>query len=861
MEVRKLPRLIQLSKPVIVKRPAPIEDLLSSILVYGKPNPVVIDENLSYERLDIILMYPDYFQEGSSRPTGVATKHYQLDHVIPRYLFRKNRSPNGVIKVTYREKGEHGIGRHMTFDEDNNWFGASGGFARRARHFLYHDIAYDIDMENCHPRLFQYLLSIAHLPRSCVNEYVDNRVSILDSLMTTYGINRDQAKNLPLRLSYGGSVQAWMKSIKTDTHPGVLWDGIQEEVGALALRLEKLDIWRDIPLASDKAEAAAEPEFDPDCEELQVHYVDQKAVRQVERSKLSYVMQHLEKRLLMSVLRVASERGVKPLALCYDGLLVDKHSLAEDAVPSFLKELEERVKTEFGGLVMPFSSKAMACPPMPPGFNPVWFNKIKTSFSPEFFMQLRSFNPLAEQIAALKADFTQTKLTHDSFARGKAKQAAKEEMARIKAEALELDTEANAKLYDRQLAYFEQFHGVCKDPIMFYHKRLDLLAPATFYNKTDFSNVLSSETDFLLKWFADSRRLAFARADFLPPPMTCPPDVMNTFRGLVIEAVAPVPTGVDFSPILDHISFLCNHDQPAVSYFTKYLAHMVQRPGENPRVAIVLHSRTQGVGKNILLELFCCTIMGSQYLFATSQLDQVTGRFSNVPNKFMVILDEIKYKSQREVDGIMKSFITTDVIRWEQKGLAVQDVNNVSRFFILSNESCPVKVEDTDRRYCIIECTATEPPSREYFDNLGKLLTDKVTMRAFYDYLMAIDLTTWDPRDIPMTDSKRDLIAMSQHPVHDFITGFVESSRAFPDPAVMQFKSDGSVVVSSTYLLDLYNKEVAKFGMKPISNNMFSVIMKRELQAAYGRYTFSSGQLYAVTFTPPVPMFSDCLLV
>jgi hypothetical protein len=627
---------------------------------------------------------------------------------------------------------------------------------------------------------------------------------------------------------------------------------LEAEIQTLCLELERMGIWRDVPLSEEKTEAA-EPDFDPECEELQVHQIDSNAAAQVQRSRLAYVMQHLEKRLLMSVLRLAGERGIKPLALCYDGLIVDKTTLPEEGIASFLADLEALVKTEFGGLVMPFSLKSMTCPPMPPTFNAVWYDKIKDSFSPEFFLQLSKFNPMSTSLSALTAKLEEAKTTYESFSRGKQKAEAKEEMRNIKRGIEAAEHDAEEKTFKRQLAYFEQFHGVCKAPFMYYQRSRDQIP--VFYNKTDFQSLLSSEAQFLSKWFMYTNRVSYSKCDFLPPPIPLPADVLNTYRGLAIESVPRSTADVPLDGIFSHISFLCNGEEAPTKYLTHYLAHMVQRPGENPHVGIVLHSRLQGVGKNILLENFCNTIMGSQYLFSTPQIDQVAGRFSNVPNKFMVILDEVKFKSQREVDGIMKSFITTDVIRWEKKGLAVQDVNNVSRFFILSNETCPVKIEDTDRRYCVIECTVDKVPSRDYFNNLGRLLTDKITMRALYDYLMALDLTKWDPRDIPMTDSKRDMIAVSRHPVHEFIDEFIDTyhGTSGEDGSLVQFYQDGTIVVSSKFLLDLYNKAVSKFGVKPITNTMFSMIMKRELKATNSRKRFTidgeSTQIWCTIFS------------
>ena len=72
---------------------------------------------------------------------------------------------------------------------------------------------------------------------------------------------------------------------------------------------------------------------------------------------------------------------------------------------------------------------------------------------------------------------------------------------------------------------------------------------------------------------------------------------------------------------------LCNHDKAATDYLIKWLAHIIQYPGELNNFAVVLKS-DKGVGKNIFT-YFMGDIIGASYFPETTDEDELFGRFSN----------------------------------------------------------------------------------------------------------------------------------------------------------------------------------------------------------------------------------------
>lgn len=795
---------------------------LTELLPFGKPNVVVLYENVEYERLNHQLMFPDYYQEGSSRTGKDNTENYQLYHVIPKYLDLKNRSNRGLVEVHYKEKGDKGIGRHMTYDRDGNYFGSTGGFARKGRHYLYHDTGVDIDMSNCHPRLFKYLLEQCNLPHEKFDHFIEHRDTIMKQLMEKYKITKDQAKNLPLRLSYGGKVESWMKYICTFEPPSPFWSELRVEIENLIRVLEQTEIWKQAP----NVEGSANEE---------------------ERSKLAYCMQHFEKLLLLEMIEISKSMGIKIHALCYDGLIIEKREDSE--IREYRTRCEKQIMAKWG-LLMPIEEKKMICPDLPTGSNKYRNPDI---FNVEFFSDLDNYQNGEDEKKKekLQAKITELSEIVEQYKTGTKKKQAKEDIKEVREQIKKIDSRIKGGLFHRKTCYFEQFHAKVKNPMLYLYFDHGLKQIA-YYNTTDMTasllNAYHDGDPYLPQWLSRPNIRTYEKTDFLPPPQECPRTTFNLFTGFEIEKTK-IDEKQDIDVILKHIKFLCNEDEAVYTHLLYLFAQMVQKPGELAEVATVLHS-DPGFGKNLLLESFTRMIMGNIYLLVTAQLENhVTCRFSSIANKFMVVLDEVKFKGVKEVEGVMKNYITAPEIQWEQKNIKSMTVKNFSRFFFLSNDACPVKITKGDRRYFVIHCTG-EKPDREYFNTLAKTLHNKQIMRSFYDHLMSIDLSNWDPRAIPMTESKMDLMDVSRDPIHDFIEYFLENHKEKTD-SFEPYNTINGFYVNSQYLLEQYTIWAKSKGLSPLSEGLFRIRIKSELKAVYGEHRFNGVKQRSIYLSIP----------
>ena len=91
------------------------------------------------------------------------------------------------------------------------------------RHTLANGICTDIDIVNCHPVLLLQILQTKYNDYKQrfkgLYKYIKSRSEILDRVQSQYNVDRDTAKNLFIRILYGGNFEKWLSdnNIETDT--------------------------------------------------------------------------------------------------------------------------------------------------------------------------------------------------------------------------------------------------------------------------------------------------------------------------------------------------------------------------------------------------------------------------------------------------------------------------------------------------------------------------------------------------------------------------------------------------------------------------------------------------------------------
>jgi hypothetical protein len=318
-----------------------------------------------------------------------------------------------------------------------------------------------------------------------------------------------------------------------------------------------------------------------------------------------------------------------------------------------------------------------------------------------------------------------------------------------------ISSEKDEALYLKRKAYFEKFHFKLMSKVCYGRFKEDGF---DFLTEEKLKSLYRYVEDFISKWVRDINIREYEDVDFKPPPLPHKRDIFNLFTGFEYEKNLKCVSEITQNEIIQesnifikHLWYLSGKNNNVLDYVLKYLAHLIQETGTLPRTSIVFKSE-QGVGKNIFFENFAEKILGEQYLLATANLDHIIGRFPMISKKLLVLMDEANGKESFIGSDKIKSFITAKSIPFEQKGIDPIMIRNCSRMLFFTNNDYPVKIEQSDRRFIVVECSSEIKNDTLYFKNLLSAFNNKKTTTAFALFLKQMDLSNFDTtNDRPIT--------------------------------------------------------------------------------------------------------------
>ncbi len=317
-------------------------------------------------------------------------------------------------------------------------------------------------------------------------------------------------------------------------------------------------------------------------------------------------------------------------------------------------------------------------------------------------------------------------------------------------------TKCNAYLQLKE--EFEQKNFKLLDPVGFITIRDD--GTLILRNKKDFMTVYENllytnedkEVSFVNEWLKDSTNRTYRRIDFLPT-QKAPADVYNTFKGFVVENKTVVKSDIENSLIMKHIKNLCNNEETVYNYVLKFFSNLVKCPYNISKTALIFKS-VQGCGKDTLFDWFGNHILGGDYYINTDKAELIFGKFnSSIENKILVVMNETSGRDTFSINENIKCAITAKENHIEHKGKTpYKNSNNIGYIFATNNDN-PLKIPHDDRRFCGIEANNNIANNHEYFKSLIDEMESGVYDRAFYDYLMSLDVEHYDfTNNRPVTD-------------------------------------------------------------------------------------------------------------
>jgi len=268
-------------------------------------------------------------------------------------------------------------------------------------------------------------------------------------------------------------------------------------------------------------------------------------------------------------------------------------------------------------------------------------------------------------------------------------------------------------------------------------------------------------TDLWMTW---KGRRSFDGLCFMPGELA-PPRFYNMWRGF---SVPPAKTGKHESVdmFVEHaFQNVCHRDEALFQWLMGFFAHMVQKPGEKPLVALVFRG-SKGVGKNALIERVG-HLLGSHFL-VTADRRYLVGNFNgHLENMLFLALDEAFWSGDKQVEGVLKNLVTGSHHVIEHKGKEPFKVDNKTRVAVIGNEDWIVPASHDERRYAVFDVGEGRKQDRAFFQQMREGM-ERGGYRNLLRYLLDFDIGGLDFNEAPSTKGLLEQKHASLEPVEQW---------------------------------------------------------------------------------------------
>lgn len=249
-------------------------------------------------------------------------------------------------------------------------------------------------------------------------------------------------------------------------------------------------------------------------------------------------------------------------------------------------------------------------------------------------------------------------------------------------------------------------------------------------------------------WLSHEKRAQYLALVTRPgEPVVTADNCLNEWAGFSVQPIAG-----DVTPFKKLYAYLFGNEQ----FPLLWLAHLIQFPGIKMFVALVVWSKQEGVGKNLLFEAIG-NLFDPRH-FALIGQSEVDDDFCGwIPGTVFMLGDEIRASKSEKARDRLKLWGTATTLRTHDKGQPKRVVENLMNQVYLSNHADGMFLSDYDRRFWVHEVKTGPLP--ESLKNEYLRWRDNGGLAHLLHYLKGIDLEGFDPKGrAPVTDSKKDMI-------------------------------------------------------------------------------------------------------
>lgn len=277
------------------------------------------------------------------------------------------------------------------------------------------------------------------------------------------------------------------------------------------------------------------------------------------------------------------------------------------------------------------------------------------------------------------------------------------------------------------------------------------------------SDKFGDHTSFINIWMNDPARRSIHTIDFKE---TDDPAVFVIPLQFAYEKVQTADPDAA-QKYLELLDILASGEQK--EYLLSYLAHILQKPLENPKVALVL-SGLKGCGKDTPIDIFMEHVVGALYSKNYDSNEQFFDKHDlGRLNKFLVKLEEADPIICKKNASNLKARITANYSSFNPKGLNPFEAANYGRNFYTTNKGNPFEMSDGERRFFILNAKSNRKGDFEYWKDIRKTLFTPSAGRAIAEMLLARDISKWNSFDMPISEYQKAVVESEKNSEQDFV--------------------------------------------------------------------------------------------
>ncbi|QMO99671.1 hypothetical protein HVW28_24670 (plasmid) [Escherichia coli] len=178
----------------------------------------------------------------------------------------------------------------------------------------------------------------------------------------------------------------------------------------------------------------------------------------------------------------------------------------------------------------------------------------------------------------------------------------------------------------------------------------------------------------------------------------------------------------------------------------QYFAHALQKPMDKPSFALLI-TGAQGNGKSSMLINVFDIVFGETYITTFHNVSQLSTSIGaqRYGNRLFAFVDDFADQTEKTSEKL-KPVITSHTAVAKKLYCDEKEIHVITRFIFISNEHQPIPFYDGhDRRYYAPAYAPAQDVSQTVDRFLAQLRDDSRTRDALYRYLMAYDISDFNP--------------------------------------------------------------------------------------------------------------------